>query len=231
MMPPNSPTAHRCPPRFRMFREGFWLCTRVLRTGDKFLFETEEATHEKVFQNLFRFTFAGDFFVEDLSENYEYFEIQNLKSEISNSDSIVFESKFGKDFFVPKDSADDFLNELKTQNAVEISDALYEVLRIENGMPLYGVDIDETNVVLESGLDEAVNFNKGCYVGQEIIARIHFRGHVAKKLTGLIFEDENADVNSGDEIKSAEGQKCGKNHIGYILAETRKNNRARPGAL
>ena len=184
--------------------------TRVLRTGDKFLFETEEATHEKVFQNLFRFTFAGDFFVEDLSENYEYFEIQNLKSEISNSDSIVFESKFGRDFFVPKDSADDFLNELKTQNAVEISDALYEVLRIENGIPLYGADIDETNVVLESGLDEAVNFNKGCYVGQEIIARIHFRGHVAKKLTGLIFEDENADVNSGDEIKSAEDKNAGK---------------------
>ncbi len=184
--------------------------TRVWRTGDKFLFETEEATHEKVFQNLFRFTFAGDFFVEDLSENYEYFEIQNLKSEISNSEIIVLDSKLGRDVFVPKDSAGEFLNELKEQNAVEISDALYEVLRVENGIPKYGVDIDETNVVLESGLDEAVNFNKGCYIGQEIIARIHFRGHVAKKLTGLIFEDENADVNSGNEIKSAEDKNAGK---------------------
>ncbi len=183
---------------------------RVLRTGDKFLFETEEATREKVFQNLFRFTFAGDFFVEDLSDNYDYFEISNFKFEISGSEFIIFDSKFGRDFFVPKDSADDFLNELKTQNAAEISDALYEVLRIENGVPQYGVDMDETNVVLESGLDEAVNFNKGCYVGQEIIARIHFRGHVAKKLTGLIFEDENANVNSGDEIKSPEGKNAGK---------------------
>jgi len=52
---------------------------RVLRTGDKFLFETEEATHEKVFNNLFRFTFAGDFFVEDLSEKYSYFSISNFK--------------------------------------------------------------------------------------------------------------------------------------------------------
>jgi folate-binding Fe-S cluster repair protein YgfZ len=40
---------------------------RVRRDGERFLFETEEATHEKVFNNLFRFTFAGEFFVEDLS--------------------------------------------------------------------------------------------------------------------------------------------------------------------
>ncbi len=183
---------------------------RVLKTGDKFIFETEEATHEKIFQNLFRFTFAGDFFVEDLSGKFDYFEIQNLKSEISNPDSIVFDSTFGKDIFIPKESADEFLNELKSQNAIEISDALYEVLRIENGMPKYGVDMDETTVVLETGIDEAVNFNKGCYIGQEIIARIHFRGHVAKKLTGLIFENEKVDVKSGDEIKSVEDKNAGK---------------------
>lgn len=183
---------------------------KVWRTGDKFLFETEDATREKVFQNLFRFTFAGDFFVKDLSEKFEYFEVQSAKCEVQSADSVVFDSKFGKDFFVPKESSDDFLTELKAQNAVEISDELYEVLRVENGLPLYGVDIDETNVVLESGLDEAVNLNKGCYIGQEIIARIHFRGHVAKKLTGLIFEDENVNVNTGDAIKSLEGKNAGK---------------------
>ena len=46
---------------------------RVRRHDDKFLFETETATREKVFNNLFRFTFACDFFVEDLSEKYRYF--------------------------------------------------------------------------------------------------------------------------------------------------------------
>jgi folate-binding Fe-S cluster repair protein YgfZ len=55
---------------------------RVLRKSDNFLFETEEPTHEKVFQNLFRFTFAGDFFVEDLSENYDYFEVQSSKFKV-----------------------------------------------------------------------------------------------------------------------------------------------------
>jgi folate-binding protein YgfZ len=183
---------------------------RVLRQGDKFLFETAEVTREKVFQNLFRFTFAGDFFVEDWSENYEYFEVQSPKSKVQSADSIIFPSKSGEDFFVPKNSAEDFRNELRKAGAVEISAALYEVLRIENGLPLYGVDMDETTVVLETGLDEAVSFNKGCYIGQEIIARIHFRGHVAKKLTGLIFENENAAPNPNDEIKSSEDKNAGR---------------------
>ena len=183
---------------------------RVRRQGDKFLFETADATRSKVFQNLYRFTFAGDFFVEDWSENYNYFEIQNSKFKIQNSDSIVFESESGADFFVPKEAAENFRNELLKADAVEISEELYEVLRIENGTPLYGVDMDETTVVLETGLDEAVSFTKGCYIGQEIIARIHFRGHVAKRLTGLIFEDENAAVNPNDEIKSPEGKNAGR---------------------
>jgi folate-binding protein YgfZ len=183
---------------------------RVRRRGDKFLFETDEATRSKIFQNLYRFTFAGDFFVEDWSENYRYFEILNSGSRIADSGSIVFRSKAGEDVFVPKEAAENFRNELLKANAVEISEELQEVLRIENGTPLYGVDMDETTVVLETGLDEAVSFTKGCYIGQEIIARIHFRGHVAKKLTGLIFEDENAAVNPNDEIKSPEGKNAGR---------------------
>lgn len=178
---------------------------RVRRRGDKFLFETEGATHEKVHQNLFRFTFAGDFFVEDLSEIYESFLISNLKSEIS--DAIRFDDRFGSIVFVPKDKADDFKNELK--NAVEISNELFEILRIERGVPLYGVDADETTIVPELGLDGLISYNKGCYIGQEIIARIHFRGHVAKQLTGLIFESRESGVESR-ELKSADDKNAGR---------------------
>ena len=58
-------------------------------------------------------------------------------------------------------------------------------LRIEAGIARFGRDMDETNVVTETNLDDAVSYTKGCYVGQEIIVRIKHRGHVAKKLTGL----------------------------------------------
>lgn len=180
---------------------------RVLRRADKFLFETEAETREKVFQNLFRFTYAGDFFVEDLSDKFRYFEILNLKSEIFNSDFINFQNNFNQDVFVPNDAAEDFLIKLKNQNAVEISDELYEVLRIENGVPLYGVDAGETTIVPELGIDGLISYQKGCYIGQEIIARIHFRGHIAKQLTGLILETE---AKPNDELKSLDGKSAGK---------------------
>lgn len=183
---------------------------RVLRRDDKFLFETEEITHEKVFQNLFRFTYAGDFFVEDLSENYRYFEIQNSKFISQNSDSVIYESQPGTSHFVLKHLSGMFIDELEKADAVKVSDELYEVLRIEQGLPLYGVDMDETTIVPEIDLPELISYSKGCYIGQEIIARIHFRGHVAKKLTGLIFENENPEIKPNDEIKSLEGKNAGK---------------------
>jgi aminomethyltransferase len=187
---------------------------RVLNKDGKFLFETEAATHEKVFQNLFRFTFAGDFFVEDLSEKYSYFSIQNSKFKVQNS--IDFETLCGQNIFVPNDERQDFLDALKSQNAVEISAELYETLRIEQGIPLYGVDMDETTIVPELGLENLISYNKGCYIGQEIIARIHFRGHIAKQLIGLILSDEQGGsprVTKGGEgldLKSSEGKSAGK---------------------
>ena len=180
---------------------------RVMRVGDKFLFETEESTHEKIYHNLFRFTFAGDFFVEDVSENYKFYSIFNFKSEISDSRNLIFERENLTDIFVPIDSSESFKAELK--NAIVISDELYEVLRIENGIPKYGVDIDETTIVPEIGLPEVINYKKGCYIGQEIIARIYFRGHIAKQLKGLIFEN-GANIQPNDELKSPEGKNAGR---------------------
>lgn len=171
---------------------------RVLRHGDRFLFETEGATRDKLFQNLFRFTFAGDFFVEDLSEKYHYFEllalgpnveISGLRSQISEHAGLVsFKSRMGESWFVDLGAVDDVRRQLIAAGLGELSDEQYETRRIEAGIPKYGVDIDETTVVPELGIDELISYNKGCYIGQEIIARIHFRGHVAKQLTGLVSE-------------------------------------------
>jgi folate-binding protein YgfZ len=201
---------------------------RVLRIDDKFLFETEAAMHEKVFQNLFRFTFAGDFFVEDLSEKYSFFsfygnDFSNFDFPLPSENEIIGksfgdESGFiikhfranGLELILPASSREDFINELKKSNAVEILDELFETLRIENGIPKYGVDMDETTIVPELSLEGLISYNKGCYIGQEIIARIYFRGHVAKQLTGLIFEDASAEIKPSDEIKTSDGKNAGR---------------------
>ena len=79
-------------------------------------------------------------------------------------------------------------NKFVAAGARPVGHDAWETLRIEAGVPRYGQDMDDTTVVTETNLDEAVSYTKGCYVGQEIIARIKYRGHVAKKLRGLLFE-------------------------------------------
>src|SRR5687767_9017867 len=121
---------------------------RVLRQGDRFLFETEEATCEKVFQNLYRFTFAGDFFVENLSDKYRYLEVFGSKEAEppASAGGFLFTSVTSNDHFLPLGQAEAFRSGLKVFGCIETPDDLYEILRIENGVPKYGVDMDETTV-------------------------------------------------------------------------------------
>jgi folate-binding protein YgfZ len=82
-----------------------------------------------------------------------------------------------------------------------------EILRVEAGIPLYGVDFSEDNLLLEVGLDHAVSFSKGCYLGQEVVERIRSRGHVNKRLSGLLLEaEERADTGN---IIEANGKSVG----------------------
>lgn len=183
---------------------------RVLRQGERFLIETEGATREKVYQNLFRFTYAGDFFVEDLSAQFRYFEFLGYVPPIELGESGVrYEGGRSGGCFVGSDVANTFLETLAQLEIVPISAEIYETLRIENGMPLYGVDMDETTIVPELGLDGLISYNKGCYIGQEIIARIHFRGHVAKQLTGLIMAEPGA-ISTGSDLTSPDGKNAGR---------------------
>ncbi len=186
---------------------------RVLRQGDKFLFETEEATREKVFQNLFRFTFAGDFFVEDLSGKFRFAEIWNFDSPKTDSE-FRFESNGFQTLAIPNEEWVNFFQTMTAHGCSEITDEVYETLRIESGVPLFGVDMDEATIVPELGLDELISYTKGCYIGQEIIARIHFRGHVAKKLAGLLFVSEHGTGATGTtpavELLTAEGKNAGR---------------------
>jgi folate-binding protein YgfZ len=71
---------------------------------------------------------------------------------------------------------------------VWVGAAAQEILRVEAGIPRYGVDMDQDNLLLETGLESHVSFSKGCYLGQEVVERIRSRGHVNKKLSGIVLE-------------------------------------------
>ena len=99
-----------------------------------------------------------------------------------------------------------------------------EVLRVEAGIPRYGVDFTEESLLLETGLDHAVSFTKGCYLGQEIVERIHSRGHVNRKLTGLLLYGER-------EARSRDRVNAGDKEAGIITSSVNSPTLKRPIAL
>jgi folate-binding protein YgfZ len=87
---------------------------------------------------------------------------------------------------------------LRERGAVPVSEAAAECVRIERGRPRYGVDLDDTVIPQEAGLnDRAVSFTKGCYVGQETVARLFYKGKPNRHLRGLRL---SAPAASGDEL-------------------------------
>ena len=69
---------------------------------------------------------------------------------------------------------------------VECSEEAAEIVRVEHGRPRYGIELDEGVIPQEAGLNErAVSFTKGCYVGQETVARLFYRGKPNRHLRGL----------------------------------------------
>jgi folate-binding protein YgfZ len=83
-----------------------------------------------------------------------------------------------------------------------------EVLRIEAGWPRFGVDFDDSVLAQEAGIDRlgGISFDKGCYTGQETVARVHFRGHVNRVLRGL---RSRVALTSGAEVRAADGRPVG----------------------
>lgn len=115
----------------------------------------------------------------------------------------------GFDLILNTDEASSLWDALHAAGARPVGYDALEILRIEAGLPRYGIDMDETNVVTEAALDDAVSYTKGCYVGQEIIARIKYRGHVAKKLAGIKFT-EAVKVETGAAIRSMDNKEIGR---------------------
>ena len=75
---------------------------------------------------------------------------------------------------------------LEAAGAVSVSEAAAEIVRVEHGRPRYGIDLDESTIPQEAGLNErAVSFTKGCYVGQETVARLYYKGKPNRHLRGL----------------------------------------------
>lgn len=216
---------------------------RVIRgTESSFLIDTHMESHEAVLKTVSRFTLAGDFKVSDITAETALLTIQG-KGAASVVDK-VFETKLsdlprygvlehqwqdvpvtiwrathtaedGFDILVDSSHAAKLRQALQDASAQPVSNETFEILRVEAGIARFGRDMDETNVIPETNLDDAVSYTKGCYIGQEIIVRIKHRGHVAKKLTGLRFETDRR-IETGAIIKSTDDAEIGRVTSGVV---------------
>lgn len=98
----------------------------------------------------------------------------------------------GYTLLIPVDALEAVRAAILAGGAVALDEGAFDVLRVEQGYPLFGRELSQEYIPLETGLRDAVSFSKGCYVGQEIIARMDSRNRLAKQLRGLRFTDDAA---------------------------------------
>jgi aminomethyltransferase len=121
----------------------------------------------------------------------------------------------GFDLFVPNNSlgavADKLIASAKAIGGRACGWQAFETARIEVGIPRFGADMDETNIPLECGIESrAVTYTKGCYIGQEVINRVHSVGHVNRELRGLrLADDLQSPPQKGDKLFHA-GKEIGR---------------------
>jgi len=178
---------------------------RVLDLGDELLLSCERAGLQELFNMIRRYKLGAD--VELHKRTLEMGELSligpdarriagatelgpdehdNVRATIGEHDVILVATDLGVDVFCDAEATEGVRGTLLAAGAVEVTEAAAELVRVERGRPRYGVDVDDNTIPQEAGLNErAVSFTKGCYVGQETVARLFYRGKPNRHLRGL----------------------------------------------
>ena len=98
-------------------------------------------------------------------------------------------SDLGYDIWVPRTQVDNIVRSIVQTGATAVDHGTFEVVRTEAGLPVYGVDIDETTTMPELG-EAGISYDKGCYIGQEVVAKVKYIGHVNRRFVGLVFAND-----------------------------------------
>jgi folate-binding protein YgfZ len=129
-------------------------------------------------------------------------EHSHIQSQIGTCPARLIATGEGFDLLCDAGDRDAVAAALREAGAMPVSEAAAEILRVEHGRPRYGLDLDETTIPQEAALNaRAVSFTKGCYVGQETVARLHYRGKPNRHLRGLRL---SAPAGSGAELRLGE---------------------------
>jgi folate-binding protein YgfZ len=212
----------------------------VYNLEDYFLLDTNENS-KKIIEEFTKLKLSLQVYFEDLTQNFIHIYVFGEKSDefikdMFNINLQPFEFKYVNDTLVARNflrcgenGYDIITRQKELLGDLEfITEDEFEYIRIKNCIPKIGKELKEGYLPLETPIAKfAINFNKGCYVGQEVIARVYFRGATPRTLVKF----KNIDTLNEGEIILSEGKKVGEItsvnkdlSLGYMLRNSIKNN-------
>ena len=177
---------------------------RVLRVGEgALLLDMEPETKDVALRHLTMYSIGRDVQVGDATAERAFVsligpraaeiagtpplpEFANEATKLASVDVVAVGTREGIDILFPATERERVIAALTDAGAVEVSPEAVEILRVEAGVPRFGAEMDAGTMPAEASIvEEAVSFTKGCYIGQETVARLHYKGKPNKHLRGL----------------------------------------------
>jgi folate-binding protein YgfZ len=202
----------------------------VAAFGETFLVDTEPDLRETLRRRLERYVIADDVEIEDVTDEFSLFHAVTKDSPSVEGSRIVAVHRFatsGWDIWSDTARHDALRNELSSASAF-VDSAAAESMRIEQGLPRWDRELTEEIIPIEANLEQrTIDYEKGCYIGQEVISRMKMSGQTNKRLCGL-FSLEHQPMRQGMTLAapSADGKKAG-----WITSATRSQRLGKEIAL
>ncbi len=205
--------------------------------GETMLLDTEPEVAAKLLEHLDKYVIADDVTLEDETGQWAAIGLEGPESIKCAADlGIAVPEKyhwleFGNGFavraasttpdglrvFLPAGEEGEFVHKLEAAGIPRADAADARIVRLENGIPRYGEDITERFLVQETQALHGVHFNKGCYLGQEIVERVRSRGQVHRLLSPIRIKGKNA-VDAGTKFVSGDANMAEVTSSVYSLA-------------
>jgi folate-binding protein YgfZ len=177
---------------------------RVLRSGEEAIqLDLESGTKNAALRHLTMYSIGRDVAVADATEKGALLsligpraaeiagtaplpEFANEATTVAGTEALAVGTRDGIDLFCAAADRDRLLAALLEAGAVEVSPEAAEIIRVEAGVPRFGAEMDAATMPAEAAIvEDAVSFTKGCYIGQETVARLHYKGKPNRHLRGL----------------------------------------------
>jgi tRNA-modifying protein YgfZ len=208
---------------------------RILDTGNELLLDTERVALQELFNMIRRFSIGYDVQLHKRTLEHGLLSLvgpdaaalvgapelpghehAHASGGVGGLEARAIRTDLGIDLLCNVEDTQALYDALEQAGAAPVSTDVVECLRVERGRPRYGIDLDDTVIPQEAGLNSrAVSFTKGCYVGQETVARLYYRGKPNRHLRGL---QCSAPVSTGDELRF-EGRSVGR--VGSVARSPR----------